>query len=172
MPRYLIERTFPRGIELVVDEIVERNADDGVTWLHSYVSHDSRKTFDVYEAPNPEAIRRTAARNRLPIDGITEVRILEPFGFEVTHEGGRMETNGFAKAVVVSTDWLAEQGDAPGIVVAEVDENPDLYDEGHIPGAVKLHWKEDLQDPVERDIVDRKTLSACSASAASRTTRP
>jgi hypothetical protein len=88
MPRYLIERTFPRGLELVVDEIVERNADDGVTWLHSYVSDDSRKTFDVYEAPNPEAIRRTAARNRLPIDGITEVRILEPFGFDVTHKGG------------------------------------------------------------------------------------
>jgi thiosulfate/3-mercaptopyruvate sulfurtransferase len=69
-----------------------------------------------------------------------------------------METNGFAKAVLVSTDWLAEQGDDTGIVVAEVDENPDLYDEGHIPGAVKLHWMEDLQDPVERDIVDRKAF--------------
>jgi thiosulfate/3-mercaptopyruvate sulfurtransferase len=40
-------------------------------------------------------------------------------------------------------------------VVAEVDENPDLYDEGHIAGAIKLHWRDDLQDPVERDLVER-----------------
>jgi thiosulfate/3-mercaptopyruvate sulfurtransferase len=62
---------------------------------------------------------------------------------------------GYAKDVLVSTDWLAEHlGDA-GIVVAEVDENTDLYDEGHIPGAVKLHWRDDLQDPVERDLVEK-----------------
>jgi len=42
--------------------------------------------------------------------------------------------------------------------VAEVDENPDLYEEGHIPSAVKLHWRDDLQDPVERDIVDKGTF--------------
>jgi hypothetical protein len=82
MPRYLIERTFPLGLALDVDEVVERNADDGVTWLHSYVSDDRRKAFDLYEAPNPEAIRRTAARNRLPIDAITEVRVLEPFALD------------------------------------------------------------------------------------------
>jgi thiosulfate/3-mercaptopyruvate sulfurtransferase len=58
----------------------------------------------------------------------------------------------------VTTDWLAEHlGDAD-LVVAEVDENPDLYEEGHIPGAVKLHWRDDLQDPVERDIVDKETF--------------
>jgi thiosulfate/3-mercaptopyruvate sulfurtransferase len=69
-----------------------------------------------------------------------------------------MAENGYAKPVLVTTDWLAEHlGDA-GLVVAEVDENPDLYDEGHIPGAVKLHWRDDLQDPVERDIVDRETF--------------
>jgi thiosulfate/3-mercaptopyruvate sulfurtransferase len=69
-----------------------------------------------------------------------------------------MTENGYAKAVLVTTDWLAGHlGDA-GLVVAEVDENPDLYDEGHIPGSVKLHWREDLQDPVERDIVDRETF--------------
>jgi len=66
--------------------------------------------------------------------------------------------NGYAKPVLVSTGWLAEHLGDEGLVVAEVDENPDLYDEGHIPGAVKLHWKEDLQDPVERDIVDRETF--------------
>jgi thiosulfate/3-mercaptopyruvate sulfurtransferase len=69
-----------------------------------------------------------------------------------------MTENGYANAVLVTTDWLAEHlGDA-NLVVAEVDENPDLYEEGHIPGAVKLHWRDDLQDPVERDIVDKETF--------------
>ncbi len=69
-----------------------------------------------------------------------------------------MAENGYAKAVLVSTDWLAGRLGEEGIVVAEVDEAPDLYDEGHIPGAVKLHWRDDLQDPVERDLVDRETF--------------
>ena len=69
-----------------------------------------------------------------------------------------MTENGYANAVLVTTDWLAEHlGDA-NLVVAEVDENTDLYEEGHIPGAVKLHWRDDLQDPVERDIVDKGTF--------------
>jgi thiosulfate/3-mercaptopyruvate sulfurtransferase len=69
-----------------------------------------------------------------------------------------MAENGYAKPVLVTTDWLAEHLKDGEVVVAEVDENPDLYDEGHIPGAVKLHWRDDLQDPVERDIVDRETF--------------
>jgi thiosulfate/3-mercaptopyruvate sulfurtransferase len=64
-----------------------------------------------------------------------------------------MSRNGYAKQVLVSTDWLADNRGS--VVVAEVDENPDLYDEGHIPGAVALHWRRDLQDPVERDIVEK-----------------
>jgi len=60
-----------------------------------------------------------------------------------------------AEGVLVTTEWLAEHLDDAGVVVAEVDENPDVYDEGHIPGAVKLHWKDDLQDPVERDLVEK-----------------
>jgi thiosulfate/3-mercaptopyruvate sulfurtransferase len=67
-----------------------------------------------------------------------------------------MSTNGYAKNVLVTTDWLAEHLDDPGLVVAEVDENPDLYDEGHIPGAVKLHWRDDLQDPLVRDVVSKQ----------------
>src|SRR5438034_1688762 len=67
-----------------------------------------------------------------------------------------MTENGYAKAVLVTTDWLAEHLNDSNLVVAEVDENPDLYDEGHIPGAVKLHWREDLQDPVERDLVEKE----------------
>ena len=66
-----------------------------------------------------------------------------------------MADDGYAKPVLVSTDWLSEHLEDDGIVVAEVDENPDLYDEGHIPGAIKLHWRDDLQDPVERDLVER-----------------
>jgi hypothetical protein len=86
MPRYLVERTFPDGepipsaSELCLT-MVERNADGGVTWLHSYVREDERKTFCVYEAPSPEAIRKTAARNRLPVDRITEVRVLDPYSY-------------------------------------------------------------------------------------------
>jgi len=67
-----------------------------------------------------------------------------------------MAENGYAKPVLVTTDWLAEHRGE--VVVAEVDENPDLYDEGHIPGAVKLHWRDDLQDELERDLVDRASF--------------
>jgi thiosulfate/3-mercaptopyruvate sulfurtransferase len=65
---------------------------------------------------------------------------------------------GYAKEVLVSTDWLAEHLADPNVVVAEVDENPALYDEGHVRGAVRLHWRDDLQDPVLRDLVDRPTF--------------
>ena len=64
----------------------------------------------------------------------------------------------YAKDVLVTTGWLAEHLSDESVVVAEVDENPDLYDDGHIPGAVKLHWREDLQDPVERDLVDKEAF--------------
>ena len=69
-----------------------------------------------------------------------------------------MADDGYANSVLVSTAWLAERLGSEGLVVAEVDENPDLYEEGHVAGAVKLHWRDDLQDPVERDIVDRATF--------------
>src|SRR5256714_11643332 len=66
--------------------------------------------------------------------------------------------NGYAKPVLVTTDWLADHLNDEKVVVAEVDENPDVYEEGHIPGAVKLHWRDDLQDPVERDLVDKPSF--------------
>jgi thiosulfate/3-mercaptopyruvate sulfurtransferase len=68
---------------------------------------------------------------------------------------GAMPDDGYAKSVLVTTEWVAEHLDDHGVVVAEVDENPDVYDEGHIRGAVKLHWRDDLQDPVERDLVSK-----------------
>jgi thiosulfate/3-mercaptopyruvate sulfurtransferase len=66
-----------------------------------------------------------------------------------------MAESGYAKAVLVTTDWVAEHLNDGNVVVAEVDENTDLYDEGHIRGAIKLHWKDDLQDPIERDVIDQ-----------------
>jgi thiosulfate/3-mercaptopyruvate sulfurtransferase len=66
-----------------------------------------------------------------------------------------VENSSYAKDVLVSTDWVAEHAGDAGVVVAEVDENPDLYAEGHIPGAVRLHWKDEMQDPVIRDVIKR-----------------
>ena len=66
-----------------------------------------------------------------------------------------MAENGYAKPVLVTTGWVAEHLGDENVVLAEVDENPDLYDEGHITGAVKLHWRQDLQDPIERDLIVR-----------------
>jgi thiosulfate/3-mercaptopyruvate sulfurtransferase len=67
-----------------------------------------------------------------------------------------MAENGYAKPVLVTTAWLAEHLTDENVVAAEVDENPSLYEEGHIPGAVKLHWREDLQDPIERDLIEKE----------------
>jgi thiosulfate/3-mercaptopyruvate sulfurtransferase len=66
-----------------------------------------------------------------------------------------MAENGYAKPVLVTTDWLTEHLNDGNVVVAEVDENPDLYEEGHVPGAIKLHWRDDLQDPLKRDLVEK-----------------
>ncbi|MGW5051033.1 sulfurtransferase [Actinokineospora sp. NPDC004072] len=66
--------------------------------------------------------------------------------------------------VLVSAAWAEENLTAPGVVFVEVDEDASAYDAGHIPGAVKVDWKKDLQDPVRRDFVDQagfeKLLSA------------
>src|SRR5450631_786613 len=56
--------------------------------------------------------------------------------------------------VLVSTEWLAEHLDDPGLVVAESDEDVLLYETGHIPGAVKLDWHTELNDPDTRDYID------------------
>jgi hypothetical protein len=81
VPRYLVERTFSGAPELAVECVVERNADDGVTWMYSYVSDDNATMFCLYEAPSPEAIRRAARRNDLPVDRITMVRVLDPYSY-------------------------------------------------------------------------------------------
>jgi len=87
MPRYLVQRTFPKGLQIPMDDVgskamtgvVEQNATEGVTWVHSYVTPDRGTTFCIYDGPDPEAIRRAATRNDLPVERITEVRVLDPY---------------------------------------------------------------------------------------------
>jgi hypothetical protein len=90
MPRYVVEREFPDGLQVPIDEtgakacleVIESNLAEQVTWVHSYVSADKRKTFCVYDAPAPEAIRLSASRCKLPIQRITEVRVLDPYFYK------------------------------------------------------------------------------------------
>ena len=90
MARYMVERTFPDGLEIpMTDEgataclgVVDSNAEVGVTWVHSYVSEDKKKTFCIYDGPDPEAIRRAAERNKLPVDSITKVAVLDPYFYK------------------------------------------------------------------------------------------
>jgi thiosulfate/3-mercaptopyruvate sulfurtransferase len=62
--------------------------------------------------------------------------------------------------VLVDADWVQAHLDDPGVVLAEVDEDTTAYHKGHIQGAVKLDWKNDLQDRVKRDVVDRAGFEA------------
>ena len=92
MARYMVERIFPAGLDIPVTDdgaatclgVVERNAEVGVTWVHSYVSEDRKKTYCVYDGPDPESIRRAAERNGLPIESITRVRVLDPYFYGPT----------------------------------------------------------------------------------------
>ncbi len=62
-------------------------------------------------------------------------------------------------AVLVSTDWLENNLETPGLVVVESDEDVLLYQTGHIPGAVKIDWHTDLNDPVTRDYVSDEAFA-------------
>ena len=59
--------------------MVDKNADHGVTWVHSYVSEDKKSTFCVYDGPTPGAIRKAASGTGLPVDRITKVTVLDPY---------------------------------------------------------------------------------------------
>ena len=81
MPRYIIERNFAEQLE-VDDEaklhIKEINDEEGVEWIFSFLSADKRKTYCLYEAPDPESLRRAAERLNIPADVITPVDRIDP----------------------------------------------------------------------------------------------
>jgi hypothetical protein len=87
MPRYVVERTFPDGLAIPTTdegakaclEVVQNNAEEQVTWLTSYVSTDRTKTYCIYDGPSTESIHRAAAANGLPVTGVAEVRVLDPY---------------------------------------------------------------------------------------------
>ena len=87
MARYMIERQFPNGLSIPLDDegkkavasVIANNAEHGVTWVHSYVNPDRTATICVYDCPTPEAIRKVAERNGLPVNRITEVSVLDPY---------------------------------------------------------------------------------------------
>jgi thiosulfate/3-mercaptopyruvate sulfurtransferase len=70
------------------------------------------------------------------------------------------DTSGYANDVLVSTQWVAEHLQDPTVRLIEVDEDILLYDVGHIPGAVKLDWQQDLWHPVERDYIKEDEVAA------------
>ena len=87
MKRYVVERTFPEGLKIPEDGknskvflgVISNNAENHVTWIHSYISADRKKTFCIYDAPSPEAIKKAAKENKIPVDKITEVKVLDPY---------------------------------------------------------------------------------------------
>ena len=90
MPRYLVHRTFADGLHVPIDaagvdscdQVGHRNMEERVTWVTSYVSTDKHTSFCIYDGPSPEAVRRAGQRNGLPVDRITELRVLDPFFYD------------------------------------------------------------------------------------------
>jgi len=87
MPRYVVERTFCTQVRACASDpvadhcghVILANAREGVTWLHSFVTPDRRRSFCIVDSPSPEAIRVAAQATCLPVDRITEVRVFDPY---------------------------------------------------------------------------------------------
>ena len=81
MGLYVIERDFLHGLDpesLDVDGIIAVNDDVSIRWILSFLSADKRKTYCLYEAPNPEAIREAAARLGIPATAVVAVEQIGP----------------------------------------------------------------------------------------------
>jgi hypothetical protein len=81
VPLYVIERTFADRLELTGDDvrlIDAVNADEGVSWLFSFISADKLRSYCLYEAPSPDAIMEAARRANVPADQIVEVSKFVP----------------------------------------------------------------------------------------------
>ncbi|MDF1505852.1 DUF4242 domain-containing protein [Roseisolibacter sp. H3M3-2] len=95
MPRFMVQRTFPEGLNVpgtaagaaACLDIVDCNATFGVTWIHSYVTEDRRTSFCVYDGPSADAIARAATASGLPCDECTPVRVLDPYFHVAAGEG-------------------------------------------------------------------------------------
>lgn len=84
MALFVIERQFAEQLEMTPETarlVGEVNGDAGVHWLFSFLSADKKKTYCLYEAPNPEAIREAARRLNIPADVVVEVSELRPQAF-------------------------------------------------------------------------------------------
>jgi hypothetical protein len=76
MPRYVVEREFAEQLNLTKDGVEKVNLindQEGVQWIFSFLSADKKKTYCLYDAPNPEAIRVAARKNNVPADKIIEI---------------------------------------------------------------------------------------------------
>jgi hypothetical protein len=76
MPLYMIERRYAEQIDPGVEEVTfiqEANADVGVSWVFSFLAADRRRSYCLYEAPSPDALREAARRAKLPADVIVEI---------------------------------------------------------------------------------------------------
>jgi Nickel responsive protein SCO4226-like len=76
MPLFLIERSFAEKLELTSDDvrlIEDVNAEEGVSWLYSFLTADRRRTYCLYESPSPDAILVAARRANVPADKVIEV---------------------------------------------------------------------------------------------------
>ena len=81
MPLFMIERHYAEQLDpglADIAEITRVNEDEEVRWLMSFLSADKRKTYCLYEAPNPEAIREAAARLGIPADVVVPVDQIGP----------------------------------------------------------------------------------------------
>lgn len=81
MPLYVIERNFAEQLEITredADALKAINLEEDARWLFSFLSSDKKKTYCLYEAPNPEAIRKAAERAGIPADVIIEVSEIRP----------------------------------------------------------------------------------------------
>ena len=90
MPRYMVERSFPDGLSIpmnadgrkALDNVIRNNAEHGVSWVHSYVNPERTVTYCIYDGASPEAIRKVADRNGLPVGRITQVSLLDPYFYQ------------------------------------------------------------------------------------------
>ncbi len=90
MKRYLVERDFPEGLNVPINSegselcltVISKNLEDNVTWVHSYVTKDKKKTYCIYDAPSEEAIHTSGKKNDIPVGKVIEVSVLDPYFYK------------------------------------------------------------------------------------------